>query len=326
MKENFGLRVLALVIAIVLWAYVRVTTGGGGREVLAQITLTLPLERQGNSPKLIPYEYSAETVDVTLEGESRVVGQLREGLVRAYVDLGEMAAGSHWPEVKVLYPPDVRLVDHEPRSVNVKISPLTAKEVPVSVEVGGKPADGMSVGKVTVEPEGARIQGPEALVSEVERVRGRLLLDGQSRTFSADVVGLTPVTRGGTAVRGTNYQVRVVPKEVLATVPIDAEGVIMGLPVFLNNINYETPSGYKMAVVSQPQTVTVRVADESSAPSGIYTEEKNLGAPTTETAEEVKLQSPKGVTLLSDRKVTVILRPEKLAVPTEVGATPGAGG
>ncbi|MCA9794720.1 MAG: hypothetical protein KC910_23090, partial [Candidatus Eremiobacteraeota bacterium] len=292
MKENLGLRVLALVIAIVLWAYVRVTTNPAGREVLAQITLTLPLERQGNAPNLIPYEYSAETVDVTLEGESRVVKQLREGLVRAYVDLNGMTAGSHWPEVKVLYPPEVRLVDQEPRSVNVKISPLLAKEVPVEVKVGGTAADGMSTGEVSVDPDRVKIQGPEALVNEVARVRGRILLDGQSRTFTADVTGLTPVSENGTPVSGNNYQVRVAPKRVAATVPIESKGTLMGVPVALENARVAIREGYRYSMRADPSVVTIRVAKNLEPPTVIKTEAVDFGSPTTVVEQEVALLPP----------------------------------
>ena len=39
---NFGLKVLATVLAVVLWTYVRLTVGGVTKEVISQLVLQVP--------------------------------------------------------------------------------------------------------------------------------------------------------------------------------------------------------------------------------------------------------------------------------------------
>ena len=152
MNQTNGLKILAMVISIILWAYVRVTQGGVTQNTITQLELRVPLETKGGGSNLIPFEKSADTITLVLRGDSEVVTELREGLVRAYVDLEGMAAGSNWPEVQVLVPAGVQILSKDPSSVNVHLSPLMVKEVPIKIATAGAPKKGFKVGTPIFSP------------------------------------------------------------------------------------------------------------------------------------------------------------------------------
>ena len=90
MNQTNGIKVLAVVISVILWAYVRVTVGGVTRNSVTQLELRVPLETKGAGTSLIPYEKSTDTIKLILRGDSEVVTELREGLVRDYIDVENM--------------------------------------------------------------------------------------------------------------------------------------------------------------------------------------------------------------------------------------------
>lgn len=313
MKENSGIKFLAIVLALILWAYVRVTVGGVTQKVMSQLVLQVPLETRGAGSNLIPYEKSADTITITLRGESAVVTDLREGLVRAYVDVADMVSGSHWPEVTVLVPPGVQILNTEPKSVNVKLSPPMFKEVAVLVEGTGEPKAGFKALKPSFEPRTVRLQGPEALLSEVAKVTCLVPVDGLDESFSLSIHNLTPVNDNGNAVMGIDSSIRMTPRKISATIPIEATETIHSLPVILNNIKVEEKAGYAYDIEVTPQFVQVRtqVRDRKALPDGLATENLSF-PPTSEILEkEVGLSLVDGMTAVGNSKVKVRLLPRK---------------
>ena len=233
MNQTNGLKILALVISIILWAYVRVTQGGVTQNTITQLELRVPLETKGGGSNLIPFEKSADTITLVLRGDSEVVTELREGLVRAYVDLEGMAAGSNWPEVQVLVPAGVQILSKDPSSVNVHLSPLMVKEVPIKIATAGAPKKGFKVGTPIFSPNIVKLEGPEELVGQVNVVMGVVPVDGLGETIALIVNNLVPLNENETAVMGTDSALRLAVREVRVTIPIEQEQTLETLPVAL---------------------------------------------------------------------------------------------
>ncbi len=308
---NFGLKVLATVLAVVLWTYVRLTVGGVTKEVISQLVLQVPLETRGSGNNLVPYEKSADTITVTLRGEEAVVSSLREGLVTAYVDVADMVSGSHWPEVQILVPQGIQILAVEPRSVNVKLSPPMFKEVPVMVETTGEPKAGFKVSKASFTPRVIRLQGPEALLDQVDKITCLVPVDGLDETFSLTLHNLVLVNSNGNAVMGLDSSIRMVPRQISATIPIQATETIHTLPVTLENVRVDQKAGYSYKIEVEPQFVQVKARPQQALPAGLATESVRF-APSTEVQEkEVGFSPIKGLTTIGSPKVKVRLLPSK---------------
>ncbi len=325
MKDNLGLRVLALVIAIILWSYVRVTVGGYSQNVISQLELQLPLELRGGGSNLIPYEASTDTVTLTLRGSSEVVSELREGLVRAYVDLESMVAGSHWPEVQVLVPPGIQIVGKTPASVNVKLSSPMVKEVEVLVETAGSPKKGYYAGEPIFSPKTVKLQGPEALVSQVTRVTAVVPLESIDQSISVAISNLTPVNENGTAVMGTDSTIRLTPRQVTANIPVYREQAVHNLPILLDNVKVEEREGFTFTLEVEPAFIQVRAEsdDASKLPKGLKTVAVFFPSSVEPQEREVPLMPVDGLTNLGPSAVTLRLIPKEEG---DLSGRKGAGG
>lgn len=257
MKQTNGLKALALIIAVILWAYVRVTVGGVTQNQVTQLELKIPLETKGAGTNLIPFEKSADTITVTVRGESDLVNELGEGMVRAFVDLKDVAAGSAWPEVQVIVPGDITIMNIDPKSVNVRISPLMAKEVPIRIDVSGKPKPGFKAGKPLYEPTAVKIEGPEELVRQVAEVRGGVQVDGLSESFSALAKNLVAVSETGALVVSRDVAIRFEVREVHVTVPIEQRQTLESVALGLDQVKVDEEPGYRYEIEMEPQFVQV---------------------------------------------------------------------
>lgn len=324
MTENLGLKILALVLAIVLWAFVRVTQGRMSTQVLTQMTMQLPLQLQGAPASMVAYGDSVDNVSVTLQGKADVIRSLREGLVRAYVDLSGMAPGSHWPEVKVIAPGGVQVVSVQPTSINVKLSPLDTREVPVKIVVSGNAASGMKPGTPQTSPDKVKVQGPRALVSQVKAVQGQVVLDGQSRAYGLNVAGLRPVAIDGSAVGAGSSRLRLVPKQVAVTIPIETNGRTVGAPVSLQNMKVAPRSGWSYIATVAPQFVTLRLSKGVKPPDFVVTRPVSFGSPTSPATREVALELPRGMAIVGRNTVTISVTPRRSKTSKAPAASRGA--
>ncbi len=323
MKKNTGLKVLAMVIAMILWAYVRVTVGGYSQNIMSQLELQVPLELRGGNSNLIPYESSADTVSLIVRGSADVVGELREGLVRAYVDIESMVAGSHWPEVQVLVPPGVQILAKTPGSVNVKLSSPMVKEAQVSVETAGSPRTGFQVGEPVFNPRSVKLQGPEALVAQVRRVTAVVPVDGLEQSVTLAVSNLIPENENGTAVMGTDNTIRVTPREVVATIPIYREETIRPVSVGFGNVRIEQREGFTYELEASPERVSLRLDDEQDRPLPKEVLTVSVFFPISDEPQErtVPLIKPEGFSLTEPDAVTIRLTAKpKAQSPASRGA------
>jgi YbbR domain-containing protein len=314
MSQAQGLKALALVIAVILWAYVRVTVGGVTQNSITQLELRIPLETRGAGSHLIPYEKSTDTVKLTLRGDSEVVTELREGLVRAYVDLENMAAGSAWPEVQVLVPAGVQILDVDPNSVNVQLSPLMVKEVPVKIETAGAPKAGFKVGIPIFEPTSMKVEGPEDLVRQVSSVSGVVPVEGLGDTLSIRVNNLTPLNDNGTAVMGMDTALRLPVREVRATIPIEQQQTLESLPVLIDNVKVNGQPGFRYKPEVEPQFVQVATTLEASElPKGLQVSPITFDPKgTASEVVRVSLVPIEGVTFVGSDRVTITLNGTKV--------------
>lgn len=271
MNQTTGLKILALVIAIIMWAYVKVTVGGVTRNSVTQLNLSVPLEVRGAGTSLIPYERSADTIKLTLRGDSEIVDGLREGLVRAWIDVESLSAGGAWPEVQVLVPAHVEILHKEPSSVNVLLSPEMVKEVPIEIETAGSPRTGFIVGKLRFQPTKVKLKGPEDLISQVAKVSGLVPVDGLGSTLSVSVRDLKPVNENGTAVMGKDTAIRLLDaKEVIVTIPIEQQLTLETFSVLSDNVKVNEKPGFKYKIQLDPQFIQMNTSlDKDALPEGV---------------------------------------------------------
>lgn len=312
MKSASFREIVALLLAVILWFFVRITRSGMSGEVLAQMQMTVPIHLKGVSERLTAYEISQSQAVVTVQGEAQAVASLQERQVDCYVDLRGEEAGSVWPKVQVILPGKFNLISVDPETINIKQAPISSKQVPVRASVVGPTAKGRNAGEVSVWPKEVRISGPEPLVKEVVEVRTRILLSGQSQSSTFELRNLTPVNADGQLVEARNAAVKVIPSTVSATVPIEAESRSVGVAISLEKVRVENPPGYSSIVEVDPPFVTLSLGKGQTPPESITTRSEVFSASTRVESRMVPLEIPDGFEVIGSRSVKVRIVPTPL--------------
>jgi YbbR domain-containing protein len=186
--EDWGLKLLALLIAVALWLGV---TGQNKPVTLrvsgVQLNFLQPngLEISNDPPG---------TVDVILTGSKDKLDRIGPRDLIANVDISDQRVGERvikltLDRVKVDLQEDVKIQGFHPASVPIRLEPVV--EVPIEVEVKfeGKLPEGYEITGVDVNPAKVRLRGPADRVNALHKVITETIwLDGKKESFTVSRV------------------------------------------------------------------------------------------------------------------------------------------
>ena len=164
--ENLGLKVSAVLIAVLLWLFV---TWRGQSEVSFEV----PIEFKDVPVGLGIVSSSAKSSNVTVKGQDRIMKSLRPSDIRVLVDMGKARKGEgsyhiNKDDVKLPYAMSVRSID--PSTIRVRLDETVTKTVPVRAPISGSPAPGFYIKSVEVEPKNIVIQGLKTEVRKIDEI------------------------------------------------------------------------------------------------------------------------------------------------------------
>lgn len=194
-KNNFGLKVLSVALALVAWTYVHITSPGNAAARLDQ-TLTIPIVATGLPPgEQVRYADRTATLVVELQHGAAV----KADQVQAVVDLSDLAPGFHNVPVKVVGP-DLAIRSLSPASVTLRVDRVEDRTVPVTIDYAGG-RTGVVVESAQVTPQMETIRGVDTDVARVDAVRVTIPLPAKPERFDA-MIRPDPVDAHGAVVGG----------------------------------------------------------------------------------------------------------------------------
>jgi len=199
--SNFGLKVLAIVIAVGLWV-------AGHRDV--ERAVEVPVEFRNIPSDLMVLDNRVDYVVLRLMGPRTLVSTLDAGDLKLNLDLDGAKAGSvSYPLNSTSFniPRGVTIARITPPVVHLRLEPMIKRMLPVTVRFVNKPPAGQRIGETSVEPESVSVLGPaeevrrlvsiETLPIDLEDNRNpikrkvRLSTGGKPFSFSPDQVDVS---------------------------------------------------------------------------------------------------------------------------------------
>ncbi len=301
-RHNLFYKLLALGVAIGLWAYVNSEQNPRARKVL-----TVPLEVR-NLAKGYAFDTDVREANVTIEGLKAVVDGVRREDVSAWVDLRslKLSAGTSNGKFKVRtsvagVSADALNVSVKPAFVRVKVEALSGKRLPVEVKFLAAPPLGYAYADPQITPASVGISGKVSQVSKVTRVM--LPLTGANPNRPIDgYFNVVPVDAKGNVVQGVELdrdKVRLKLEfiEVPATKAVIVSQNIIGSPKYPFTI---------VKVLITPPSVTLEGKPSELIPiSTVATEAVSVQDATETITREVGLQVPAGVRVVGKGRVRV---------------------
>ncbi|MBM4136834.1 MAG: hypothetical protein FJ241_08390 [Nitrospira sp.] len=161
--KNLGLKIAAILLSIVLWFYV---TSRGQSE----ISLDVPLEFKNIPQGLEIVQSSAKVVSLNLQGQERLIKNIKPSGVRVYIDLSKAKRGEGTYSINretIKLPQAASVKNVTPSSIKVITDATATKTVKVMPFIVGTPRKGFSIKSIETNPAVVVIEG---IMTEVRKV------------------------------------------------------------------------------------------------------------------------------------------------------------
>lgn len=295
-EKNKALKLVALLIAIVLWLYV-----GTQEDPIAQHTYEVTVEVQ-NLPVDKTAALGQETVQVRVMGRQDRLNALSGSDFKAYVDLSDAAKGESEVPVKVQLPSEVYFARVEPQSVDVLVSDRDGSNMDVDIVTTGTLPDGITIEDMSVSPKSVFVTGDQDDLDRVDKVGVAVDLSNvfDDSKIEAEVEFYDV---SGNIIEDADLEA--LPGTVTLTTKVSKSNIEKSVPIQANLVG-QLPSGVQMDSIDiYPETATVSGAPEELAKvDSVATEAIDISKITETTQLTVKLA---GDTVSDPKSVTVTL-------------------
>ncbi|MBC5820861.1 MAG: hypothetical protein GIX01_02580 [Candidatus Eremiobacteraeota bacterium] len=197
LRNNAGLKLLSLAIAVIAWSYLRFTPNPVIATARFTESITVPIVATGLAAGEIAHLGAREatlTVDVPREG-----GTVSPQLVRAILDLAGRGPGTYNVPVQVVAP-KFEVKSLSPTSITLTIERVEERSVPIAVRYTDRNRNVVVTG-VQVAPLAATLRAPTSSLVRVAGVVVKVPLPAAPGTFDAMLRPL-PIDARGSAVAG----------------------------------------------------------------------------------------------------------------------------
>lgn len=182
--EDWGLKLLALAITLLLWLAVTGVNKPVTISTAVQLNFIRPdqMEISNDPPR---------TVDVLLTGRRIKLESIKQLDLVATVDLSDLREGKRVvrlssDRVQMELPDGVKIDAFQPSIVPVHLEPIIERQLEVEVKLAGPPEDGYEVYSVHASPEKVRVRGPAGRINGLQKAATEpISLAGKKERFTA---------------------------------------------------------------------------------------------------------------------------------------------
>jgi len=232
LRNNNIIRIVAVVVGLLLWVIVRLdvqnSAGPNQPTTVSEKYTDVSIQVQGLDENRYTLEsIEPQKVSLTVIGTASALRRVNINDYQVILDLTEARPGDHlMPLTATGFPSNVDVV-LDPPNVLVAIDEKERKEMPVTINTIGTPADGFTAGEPVVQPNRVNVTVTSSLADEVASVVGLVEIGGATESVSQQVrvVALN--------ADGEELDVEVSPAVVDVEVPITSPFKTMPLQISL---------------------------------------------------------------------------------------------
>ena len=261
--HNWGLKLISLVIAFLLWFFVVSTDDPKDTQTYANIQVTLTnTELLDNENKVYEVLDNTDVVRVSVRAPKSVFTRLRASDIVAEADMSKLTDINTVAITCKIPNFDVESVTPNHDSVKLSIEEKSSKWVLVQYNLTGEVAEGYMVSGVELDQNAIEVSGPKSVIDSISYALVEMDISGASSNRTANVESVL-LDKDGNRVEskslvntGTYIHMDV---EVLATKEVPVELNVVGVPM----------EGYLTTGVVECSTETVKIAGTASALSAV---------------------------------------------------------
>ena len=305
-------RLLCLLIAVFLWAYVMSIDNSDIRAVLADIPVRLEGVSVLNSNDLVILSGANTPVDVEVGGPRSQVNNIQrdyKNMMSVYTYVDNITEPGEY-QLEYRAEPgvnDVNILRKEPQTIPVVVDRISATSVPVDIQLVGELPAGFTLEEYSAAPDAIPVHGPETILRRIKSAK--VVYDISQVTTSMQTnVTFTLLDENGEEVTNT-YLSADMPSTTL-DLRLQQQGAIP-LTVELKDSPYL--KSYMVDVAIEPASVKLTGDPETidainSIPLGAVDLEEVLKNGTMDFARA--LQLPDGVSLVDGQRQLIWVKLE----------------
>jgi len=186
----WGLRLLALALALLLWFFVAVEEREGVAEKVLEAAITY------SPPNGYVLLDPVQRARVRLRGRASRIRNLNPFVVDIFLEIPAAERSAYDLQIlpeNVIMPEGVEVVSIEPATIRVRLDLEVTGMLPVRARLVGEPAAGAVAREVQVIPDKVLVSGPESRLRAVNNlVTTAVDLDGHALDFEETAAVLSP--------------------------------------------------------------------------------------------------------------------------------------
>lgn len=317
--KNLGLKILALITAIVLWLVVVNISD----PVISTTFSDVPVEivnanLLASEGKVYQVLDGTDKISITVAAKRSILDYLNNSNLHATADMQELNESDGTIRIRVeanRYNNQIDSIKPKTEYLRMEIEDKKNAQFPIQAVVLGEPTEGYVVGEVGMNQNIVIVSGPESLVSKIDKVKTEVSVEGMSSDVSTNMK-LKYYDADGKLLDHSRLNSNI------SSVDLDVEILeTKEVPVVVN-VSGTPKEGYGINGVAMVEPATVVIAGRSSALNGVESiqiagEKVNVEGLEADLNVAVKLKDllPDGVTLAdskSEGKAVVSVKIETL--------------
>lgn len=320
--NNLGLKIISAIFAVILWLVVvnidNPITTKSFNHIKVNVINEDFIEGKGKTYKILD---DTDYVNIEVEAKRTIIDELTNENFEAVADLEDITGldGEQLVRITVSSLGNNSAIKITQASYNVKVNveDEADKQFAINTTTVGTPADGYAVGNISVSPEKLKVEGPESVVTKIEKVVAEVDVSGMNAS-EEKTVSLKLYDSGGNAIDASelafDYNEVTVNVEILETKKLTLE----------MNVEGDVAEGYRYTGMEyEPKEIAVKGSAEALQNlNSIPIPSSNLSIAganqNVETVIDVSEHLPEGVQLVDEdaSKVAVTLTIEALSSKT----------
>ena len=299
--DNVGTLILAFLLAVVVWVVAVNEENPTEERVFAEPVVVELINTPSDLIRVGPVLTEAT---LTIRAPRSTWEALTAEQIHLIADLAGQTPGTHdIPVSWRLDEPGARVIKLDPGSIHITLESRATRELPLSLEQTGEPAQGYEAGAMKTSATSASITGPASAVDRVSQIVVALSIASRKQDFNEEVT-LVPVDASGKVVNG----VTVTPQTTRVIVPVTQKAGFRDVAVKVVTQG-QVAAGYRITNITvAPPVITVSSNDPlkvGDLPGFVETQPLDLNNASDDIAQRLALALPEGVRPESEQSVLV---------------------
>ncbi len=311
MKSDTTIKIFALLISLVLWAFVMKDTNPVIKRDYrntVEITNQEDLEKKG----LRIMDVTEEMVNITISGKKSDWAKFSaDSDINAYVDLSGYSEGNVKVPVKVELKQlsSMQIVDYQPREILFNFDKIVNVDKMVTIETEGELAEGYVKGDIELKSPYISLKGPRSWVNQVSKIIANINIEGRKEDINITVPVKILDDERNTVV-GVTHE----PSVIEVKIPVYKTNT---LPIEVQTIN-ELPENFQATDINiEPKFVSIVGKEAVSNLKFIQTKPIDINEFIENDTINVELELPRGVSLQDpSQKIAVSINVEEIVAKT----------